>query len=211
MTSRLRPVVAACGAVLLFLVLLAPPVKRALEASMTAQMLVQIPLLVAVGIAIARALPARASETIADWNYNGISGLVLATVTSVFWMLPRTLDAAVVNPLVATAKYLSAPLLIGLPLALSWPRMGFIVRGVFLLECIATFFRLGWLYVISPERLCNRYLLEDQQRLGQWLMLIGAALFLAVAWKLLWGRFDSLSVAAREPQPAHRGLPSIST
>jgi len=89
--------------------------------------------------------------------------------------------------------------------------MGFIVRGVFVVECIATLFRLGWLYLISPERLCNLYLLEDQQQLGQWLMLIGAALFLAVACKLVWGRFDSLSVAAREPQPAHRGLPSAPT
>jgi len=179
-------------------VLLAPPVKRALEASMTAQMLLQIPLLVAVGVFIARLLPIRATRVIADWNYRGIGGLVLATMTSMFWMLPRTLDAAVTDPLVAVAKYASAPLLIGLPLALSWPRMGFIVRGVFLVECIATFFRLGWLYLISPDRLCNLYLLDDQQRLGQLLLLIGAALFVAIAWKLVWGRFDSLSGAPRK-------------
>ena len=198
MTARLRSVDVACSAALLFLVLLAPPVKRALEASMTAQMLLQIPLLVAVGVFIARLLPIRATRVIADWNYRGIGGLVLATMTSMFWMLPRTLDAAVTDPLVAVAKYASAPLLIGLPLALSWPRMGFIVRGVFLVECIATFFRLGWLYLISPDRLCNLYLLDDQQRLGQLLLLIGAALFVAIAWKLVWGRFDSLSGAPRK-------------
>ena len=198
MTARPRSVDVACSAALLFLVLLAPPVKRALEASMTAQMLLQIPLLVAVGVFIARLLPIRATRVIADWNYRGISGLVLATMTSMFWMLPRTLDAAVTDPLVAVAKYASAPLLIGLPLALSWPRMGFIVRGVFLVECIATFFRLGWLYLISPDRLCNLYLLDDQQRLGQLLLLIGAALFIAIAWKLVWGRFDSLSGAPRK-------------
>jgi len=197
-TARPRSVDVACSAALLFLVLLAPPVKRALEASMTAQMLLQIPLLVAVGVFIARLLPIRATRVIADWNYRGIGGLVLATMTSMFWMLPRTLDAAVTDPLVAVAKYASAPLLIGLPLALSWPRMGFIVRGVFLVECIATFFRLGWLYLISPDRLCNLYLLDDQQRLGQLLLLIGAALFVAIAWKLVWGRFDSLSGAPRK-------------
>jgi hypothetical protein len=93
-------------------------------------------------------------------------------------------------------------------LALSWPRMGFVVRGVFIVECIATLFRLGWLYLISPERLCNLYLLEDQQRLGQWLLLIGAALFLVITWKLVWGRFDSLCDVAQEPKPAHRGLSS---
>jgi len=180
--------VSACA----FLVLLAPPVKHALEASMTAQMLLQIPLLVGVGCLLSRAIPARARAIAADWNDRGITGLVLASVASAFWMLPRTLDAAVTEPLIDAAKYFSVPLLIGLPFALSWPRMGFIVRGVFLVEFIATFFRLGWLYLIWPERLCNVYLLDDQQRLGQCMLLIGAALFLAVAAKLVWGRFDSL-------------------
>jgi hypothetical protein len=106
----------------------------------------------------------------------------------------------VAEPLVAVAKYLSVPLLVGLPFALGWPRMGFIVKGVFLVELIATFFRLGWLYLIWPERLCNTYLLEDQQRLGQYMLLIGAALFLGVAGKLLWGSFDSIS-GPREVPP----------
>jgi hypothetical protein len=202
---------ATCAAALLFLALLAPPVRHALEQRMTTQMLVQIPLLVIVGLFIARSLRDRVTAMIDDWNCRGITGLVLATMTSIFWMLPRMLDAAVTDALVAAAKYGSAPLLIGVPLALSWPRMGFIVRGVFLVECIATLFRLGWLYVISPERLCNLYLIEDQQRLGQWLMLIGAALFFAVAWKLMWGRFDLYSDAVQEPQPAHRQLSSTST
>lgn len=188
-------------AALLFLALLAPPVKHGLEASMTAQMLLQIPLLVGAGCLLSQALPARALAIAADWNYRGITGLVLASVASALWMLPRTLDAAVTEPLIAAAKYLSVPLLIGLPFALGWPRMSFIVRGVFLVEFIATFFRMGWLYLIWPERLCNNYLLDDQQRLGQYMLLIGAALFLGLAGKLIWGRFDSLA-EARPPSPS---------
>ncbi len=193
MIKRLRPRDAAFIAAMLFLVVLAPPVKQALEASMTTQMLVQIPLLIAVGLLVARVLPVGVPPTIDEWNYRGISGLTLATITSVLWMLPRALDASVTDPGVAVAKYLSLPFLIGLPLALSWPRMSFVVRGVFLVECIATLFRLGWLYLVSTERLCNLYLLDDQQRLGQYLLLIGAALLLGVAWKVIWGRFDSLT------------------
>jgi hypothetical protein len=113
-------------------------------------------------------------------------------------MLPRALDAAVTDPSIAIAKYLSVPLLIGLPLALSWPRMGFVVKGVLLLEGIATLLRLGWLYLVSPERLCNLYLLDDQQRLGRLLLLIGAALFLGVACKLVWGRFDAPADSRRQ-------------
>jgi hypothetical protein len=189
---------------LLSLALLAPSVKHALEERMTTQMLVQIPLLVLVGIVMARSLPNRVTAVIDDWNCRGITGLVLATMTSLFWMLPRMLDAAVTDSLVAAAKYASAPLLIGLPLALSWPRMGFVVKGVLLLEGIATLLRLGWLYLVSPERLCNLYLLDDQQRLGRLLLLIGAALFLGIACKLVWGRFDCLANAPPLPRPMRR-------
>jgi len=192
-------------AVLLLLVLSTPPARQSLESSMTAQTLLQIPLLVVAGLLLPRSLPRRALAIVAAWNHRGISTLVLASATSAFWMLPRMLDAAVNDPLVAIAKFLSVPLLIGLPFALGWPRMGFIVRGVFLVEFIATFFRLGWLYLIWPERLCNNYLLDDQQRLGQYMLLIGAALLLGVAGKLLWGRFDSLTeprADSASPAPA---------
>lgn len=182
-----------CSALLLFVVTLAPPLKHALEASMTAQMLVQIPLLVVVGLLLSHSVPARVNAALAGWDQHGVSGLLLATLAAALWMLPRLLDAAVTEPAVAIAKYLSIPLLIGLPFALSWPRMGFIVRGVFLLELIATFFRMGWLYLIWPDRLCNNYLLGDQQRLGRYMVLIGAMLLLWVAVKLLWGRMDTFA------------------
>ncbi|MEO6030572.1 MAG: hypothetical protein ABIP61_01515 [Burkholderiaceae bacterium] len=202
MSRPRRPGRIAALAALALLVLLAPPVRHALESSMTAQMLLQVPLLIGVGVLLARALPPAVVARLAPWNQLGITGLVLASVASALWMLPRALDASVTEPLVATAKYLSLPLLVGLPFALSWPRMNFIVRGVFLLELMATFFRLGWLYLISPERLCNLYLLDDQQRLGQYMLVIGAVLFLGVACKLLWGRFD-IPAEAASPPPAH--------
>lgn len=177
-------------AALALLVLLAPPVRRFLEASMTAQMLLQLPLLIGVGVLLSHALPHGVRARVSPWNRLGITSLVLASVASAFWMLPRALDASVTVPLVTAAKYLSLPLLVGLPFALGWPQMSFIVRGVFLLELIATFFRLGWLYLVSPARLCNLYLLEDQQRLGDCMLVIGGALLLGVAGQLLWGRFE---------------------
>ena len=186
----------ARGALVLLVVLLAPPIRHALEASMTTQMLVQIPLLITVGVLLSRAVPARVDAAIAAWDYRGITGLVLATLVGAFWMLPRSLDAAVSDPRFDIAKYLSTVLLIGLPFALSWRRMGFIARGVFLLELIATFFRLGWLYLIWPDRLCNNFLLDDQQRLGRYMLLIGALLFFWIAIKLLWGRLDSFAEAS---------------
>ncbi len=186
-------------ALLLFLVLLAPVLKHLLEASMTTQMLVQIPLLVSVGLLLARAVPARWNAALANYDHAGINGLILATLIMALWMLPRALDASITAPPIAVTKYLSIPLLIGLPFALSWPRMSFIVRGVFLLELIATFFRMGWLYLIWPDRLCNNYLLGDQQRLGKYLIVIGTILLLWVAAKLLWGRMDSFAETPPSP------------
>jgi hypothetical protein len=178
-------------AALLFAILLLPPSRQLLEGSMTLQMLVQIPLLIGVGYLLPTALPSRIGAGIARWNHRGITGLVLASLAGMFWMLPRSLDAAVSDTWAGFAKFTSVPLLIGLPLGLSWPRMGFVVRGVFLLELIATFFRLGWLYLVSPVRLCNNYLLDDQQRSGEYMLVIGGLILAGVLAKLLWGRFDT--------------------
>ncbi|MDN5781934.1 MAG: hypothetical protein L0H23_07925, partial [Luteimonas sp.] len=167
-------------------VLVVPPVRHALEATMSLHMLVQIPLLVVAGWLVASAVPRRVAAVVARFDAGGICGLLLVSMTSLVWMLPLALDAALEDPLVAAAKFLTAPLLIGVPLALSWPRMGFVVRGVFLVEVIATAFRVGWLYLISPQRLCSNYLLGDQQQVGRILLLVGVAIGLVLAWKLLW-------------------------
>lgn len=204
MMLRLRGAGAGWTAAALFGVIALPPLKQALESSMSSQMLLQFPLLVAVGLLAARALPARVIAASDAWNHLGIVGIVLLSVASAFWMVPRLIDASVTDPWIGLAKYLSLPLLVGLPLALSWPRMSFVVKGVFLLEGIATFFRLGWLYLAWPDRLCTLYLQGDQQRLGRSLLAIGTALFLATAWKLLWGRFEGL-VPANPPTTAAPG------
>jgi hypothetical protein len=47
----------------------------------------------------------------------------------------------------------------------------------------------GQLYIDSPLRLCNAYLLDDQERLGRWLIAVAALLALAwlahAAWRLV--------------------------
>lgn len=180
----------AMAGVALWGLLALPPVQHALVSTMTLQMLVQIPLLAVAGWLVAGALPARVVRALAAWNHGGVTGLLLASFAAMAWMLPRAMDAAVDEPLVAFAKFAGVPLLIGAPLALSWPRMGFVVRGVFFVEVIATSFRLGWLYEASPVRLCSNYLMGDQQLLGELLLSIGTAGSLWLAWQLLGGRIQ---------------------
>lgn len=168
---------------------------------MTAQMLVQLPLLVWAGWLCRAAVPAGWQFRMQRWNAGGVAGLVLVSVVAAFWMLPRSLDAATTDSAMAVAKHLSVPLLIGLPMALSWPRMGFVVRGLFLAESVAMLFRLGWLYRVSPVRLCNNYGLNDQQRLGGYLLVLGGALLAWLAWKVLWGGVASLQATERAAKP----------
>ncbi len=174
----------------LWIVLALPPVRHALESAMTLQMLVQIPLLALAGWWLRPFLPQRMSDALAMWNHSGISGIVLVSLTAMIWMLPRMMDATLEDAWIELAKFTSVPLLIGLPLALSWPRTGFVVRGVFLLEVTATAYRLGWLYLVAPERLCSNYLLGDQQLLGELMFAIGVAISMVLAWKLMWGHIN---------------------
>jgi hypothetical protein len=181
----------------LWLALGLPPVRHVLEASMTLQMLVQVPLLALAGWWLRPLLPDRVVEGLARWNRSGITGIVLVSLAAMVWMLPRTMDATLDVPAVELAKFTSVPLLVGLPLAISWPAAGFVVRGLFLAEVIATAFRLGWLYLVSPQRLCSNYLLGDQQLLGRIMLAIGVAVGLVLAWQLLWGRINVDRTAAR--------------
>lgn len=180
----------------LLIVLLFPPVRHGLEASMLAQMLAQIPLLAATGWLFGARIPLAVRARLAAWNANGVTSLVVASLCGMGWMLPRALDAAAESPLVDAAKYVSVPLLIGVPLALGWSRASFVVRGVFLAEVVASLFRVGWLYRVSPIRLCNAYPLADQRMLGLAMMALGATLVGFIGLKLLFGRLRPIPPAS---------------
>lgn len=170
----------------LWVVNMLPPVRALIETTMTSQMLVQLTMLTMSGWFVAHLVPLHVRDHIDRWNAQGIAGLLLATVTSMVWMLPRMMDSSLSDGTITVAKFVTVPLLIGVPLALSWPLMGFVVRGFFLLEAVATAFRLGWLYLISPERVCVNYLIDDQQVLGIVMLCIGGVLFVYFGWKLMF-------------------------
>lgn len=102
-----------------------------------------------------------------------------------FWMLPRSLDMALANPAMEFAKFVSLPLLVGLPLALSWSRLPSIGRGFIAANLVSMLVVLGWLYLVSPMRLCNYYLLDQQRVLGWALLLLAAAVLVVWAGRAL--------------------------
>jgi hypothetical protein len=177
-----------------WLALAAPPARGFLESSMALHMLVQLPLLAGIGWLAGRTwLRARAGSTAAralglvrSINAGGVTGIIAASFVMVLWMLPRLLDLARLDPAVDALKFVTVPLA-GLAVALSWPRLPAIARGVVHLEVIATLLRFGWGYLAAEERLCLAYLADDQQLTGVLLIYLGAAYAVAVAWRPLFG------------------------
>lgn len=155
------------------------PVADWLEQSMLRHVLIQLPLLVFLGYQLGKTRYFNL-KIIDQINEKGVAGIILVIFISLYWMLPRALDASLAEPAMALAKYLSLPLLIGLPLALSWNKLHPIFRAVVHIELLAMLFRLGWLYLVSPVRLCNAYQLGEQVLLGKYLLFI--AVIISVFW-----------------------------
>jgi len=170
------------------IVLLALPVGRELlELSLINHMLFQIPLLALAGWMIGRGF---FSSLFAEWNECGIPGLLIAVFAMLFWMIPRWLDAALSEPLWEAIKFITIPLLIGLPLGISWPRMSPFSRAVVWSNSISMLVVIGWLYVAAPVRVCNNYLVNQQEEFGYTAMAL--ALVIALYWvgRLFFGRWE---------------------
>jgi hypothetical protein len=181
-------------------VLALPPARQLLESRMTLHMLVQFPLLVAAGFLLARTIPAPARRRIDAWNAHGIAGLLAAVLVQMLLMIPRVLDLALVDGRVEAAKML-ALLACGAGLQLSWRRAGLLVQGFFLGNVLPMTAAVGQLYQDAPLRLCNAYLLDDQLRLGQALVVLAvvAAVGFVVQVARRFGDAPAPRTAGAEP------------
>lgn len=156
-----------------------PPARAALESSMFLHMLVQFPLLALAGAVLAGHVPARWAARLQAWNAYGITGLLACALVLSLLMIPRLLDLALVDPAIEAGKWL-ALLACGAAWRGSWRRAGLVVQGFFLGNVLPMMAVAGQLFVDSPVRVCNAYLLDDQVRLGQALFVLAVAA--AAAW-----------------------------
>src|SRR5690606_27986821 len=115
-----------------------------------------------------------------------------------FWLLPRWIDAALIDPVAATAKAATLVLLAGIPLGWGWAQAGPILRGFVGANAAAMLLILGWLQQAVPQRLCNAYLIGDQRALGLGMLLLAA-------WLVLSALLLVLSPHAAANRPPHPG------
>lgn len=190
---------AACGS---WILLWLPAVRGALESDMALHMAVQMPLLIALGLLLAAAVRRREPRWLAAADWLGIPGIVAVVLATSFWMLPRAMDQAVADPRIDFVKFLSLPLLVGLPLGLSWRRMPPLGRAFIWANFIPKLGAIGGLYLAAPTRLCAYYRL-DQQELAGW-TLIAVAVALGMAWFVAAFVGWTPSCAKQQP-PDHSG------
>ncbi len=168
------------GVVLVGLLSLADS-RAVLESSLVHHMLIQMPLLAFSGWMFGKGLMDRITATgLRRWNERGVPGLLVALFGMLFWMIPRWLDTSLSEPLWEVIKFITVPLMIGLPLAISWPQLSSFARAVVWSNAISMLLFIGWLYVAAPVRVCNNYLVNQQEEFGYTAMAL--ALLIALYW-----------------------------
>jgi hypothetical protein len=160
-----------CALLLLAIAPSLPPFRFLIENSMALHMAVQIPFLIIAGYFLGRQFSTKTTLTFS------LSCWLWIALASAFWMLPISLDKALLNPYWDIFKMISL-LLAGFLLkpALAGSKilaLFFIGSGVMMLLFI------GYFYQDSPLRLCNSYLIESQKTAGMALMAWAFAILLA--------------------------------
>jgi uncharacterized membrane protein len=186
-SPRPTPAVILLGAGALWGALALPPLRAAFEGEMALQMTVQLPLLAVVGGAIAQALRSAEPGWLRDADRLGLCGVTLAVFAFAIWMLPRSLDGALADPLVEFAKFVSLPLFVGLPLASSWQRLPGLGRGFLVANFLSMLGAAGGLYLAAPIRLCAYYRIDQQEMTGRSLIALAVGIGLFALFAALFG------------------------
>ena len=158
------------------------PVASMFTTSLVMHVAVQFPLLIAIGwvLGVQAGNTARYKRLNILLNRNGLPGIFFATFVLAFWMIPRWIDLSLGSTVIELTKCVSLTVLIGVPLGFSWKRLHPVAVAVVKIELLTMLFRLGWIYMVSPDRLCNNYLIGEQYVLGQ--VFICAGFLIGLVW-----------------------------
>ncbi len=159
-----------------------PALRNWLERDMVLHMLVQLPLIVAGGMLCADATLRRVFKC-ADWNRLGLTGFIWATMVVVIWMLPKSIDDAIAQPIIEVMKFLSLGIA-GFLLRDALARAPLPLEGFFLGNSVWMTATVGLLYQNSEQRLCNAYGLDSQVATGRGLVIFSLMIALVWGWRI---------------------------
>jgi len=192
-------------AIALWCLLALPMARAALEAQMITHMAVQIPLLALAGARLARGLRPFEPRWLERADWRGLCGLTLVLFTMAYWMLPRSLDSALADPRVELLKFVSVPLLLGMPLGSSWRRLPALARFFAIANFISMLGTMGGLYLTAPTRLCVFYVLDQQLLAGKTLIAAAVGLTLFFFLAAFFGLMRPAAVRRESTEMAEAG------
>lgn len=114
----------------------------------------------------------------ARWDSSGAGAAALLGGTLAFWMLPRSVDAAVLQRGLDWLQHANL-LAAGFLFARAFPRMPFLLRGALVIYAVAMLLALSFVFSSWRELLCGSFDLEQQREAAR-MLLIAAALVLAL-------------------------------
>lgn len=156
-----------------------PALRFLLASSMMFHMLIQLPMLIVAGYLLSTAYQPKFFQYSL---YQYLSCWLWILLAGMFWMLPISLDKALLNPYWDLFKILTL-LVSGVLLrpALASPK---ILSLFFIGSTVMMLFFIGYFYQDSDLRLCNSYLLESQKTAGIGLIFLAFAILFIAAYKL---------------------------
>ena len=184
-TAALRA--AAFASTLAAAALSVPPLRSLIEQSMVWHMVVQMPLLMLAGWLCAGCWSRTENQSPNEspnsapsaWNQFGLTGGLMILVVLAYWMLPSSIDRALVLPAADAFKLVSL-WLCGALLQNSAVRAPLGVQLFFVGTVLPMLVWAGLYFASTDLRLCNAYSLDSQIAAGR--SLAGLAVLLALGW-----------------------------
>jgi Protein of unknown function (DUF1404) len=156
-----------------------------LEATMARHMVIELPLLFALGWLAAHAAGPRLARTLTPWNVSGVPAFLAALLVTAFWMLPVALDMAVLDIRVGLVKVVSM-VVAGAVTGASWRNAGLIMQAFLTLNWAWMTLTVGLLYQDAPQQLCSVYLSDQQSAAGAGMVALSLAALIGWLWKTFY-------------------------
>jgi hypothetical protein len=158
------------------------PARQLIEQSMFWHMAIQMPLLLLTGWFVAQRYSGLLKVgVVRQVNYEGLTAMLAASFILAYWMLPLTIDRAVISYNVDLAKIASL-ICCGFVLQNFFATSNRLVQLFFLGYALAMLGGLGAYFISTDLRLCNAYSLESQILTGKALCFISSA----IGFRWLW-------------------------
>src|SRR5690625_4232774 len=151
-----------------------------------------MPLIAVSGMLMAHLLQKKFTAFFTQWNKNGVPGILLFLIVVFYWLIPRTMDEALVLPHIEIFKFISWSLLVGVPLRDSWPKLSKRIKNMVYVTLSIVYIGMAGLYIFAPDQLCNNYLIVEQRTLGWGFLLIALCILLYFIQMLFIKEYDDV-------------------